>query len=293
MPGQYFAYVPFKTPGDLGGAIDAWRQTTNGMASHRRTHDILNKNLTDAHAEGKRGAITEAQEKLAEHDQRSSRDKHGEVGLDQRKVPVRLNHYDGNAPLSVLGGHQPFEYTLYVVGHCAQGSLNIFNTSPRYKETEELTVAVLVRRMIDDGLPKEIFNIKLLSCYGAVGWNDSPPFLDGFARALSAHCPRLFVRGYKEPVYLGQFYKSEVPSKKAASLPDGNLSNIKALPSTLSAYKRDMAVGLDTFPRCVLQGCGKPARFKCGSCASTFYCSKTHLQQDRTRHYPAFCTLGS
>ncbi len=289
MPGQYFLYVPFDTPGDLDAAIDAWGFNTRAMASDRDLHQRLSEALTKAQETGKQSLVAEAQEKLQDLSSRTRRDKHGEVGLERRKVPIRLNHYDGGTPLSVLSGRQPFDYTLYIVGHCAQGSETLFNTSPRYKGTEQLKADELVARMVKDGLPKDTFNFKLLACYGASPWDKSEAFQDRLARELAGHCPRFYLRGYKEPVLLGKFYTPDTGSKKAASLPEGRVDKAVPMKGVLSDQARGLGVGTDQWPRCFLPGCGKPARLRCGSCNCTFYCSKTHLQQDRTRHYPLHC----
>ena len=288
MPGQYFAYVPFDDPGDLDRGIQGWIQQTHGMARERDIFRNLAKKLTEAERSGERGAISEARENVNnfENNPQTQRDKHGEVGLDRRKVPIRLNHYDGGQPLAVLGAHAPFTYTLYIVGHCTNGCRTIFNTSPRHRDTEELTAKDLVERMVNDGLPKDTFNIKLLACYGGArdDLHDEESFLKRLAAELSVHCPRMYLRGYKEPVMLSQFYQRGHPTKKAAVLEDGSIDKVKLKDGSLSDTRYNLAVGRDDWPKCVR--CGKPARFKCGSCDEAFYCTKADLQADLDRHLP-------
>lgn len=88
---------------------------------------------------------------------------------------------------------------------------------------------------------------------------------------------------------LGKFYTPDTGSKKAAVLPGGRVDKAVPMKGVLSDTARGLAVGREDWPRCFLPGCGKPARFRCGSCNCTFYCTKSHLQQDRTRHYPLNC----
>ncbi|HEX8613867.1 MAG TPA: zinc finger MYND domain-containing protein [Telluria sp.] len=286
MPGQYYLYVPFDTDGDLKAGIDIWIQNTHQMAHTRGLFLAMQNKMAATSNEGERDDL---KGKLNEFAEREKKDKHGDVGLDKRKKPTRINHYDTDDRLAVLRSLHPHEYTLYVIGHCTQGSTVIFNKSPKL-DAEEITASALVERMKADGLPQTAFNIKLLACYGACQWENNPSFMEQFVANLQKYLKRAYIRGYKEPVLLSQFYADQhKATKKAAFLPDGTINNIKVRPDSLSATKFNLAIGRDEWPRCSLGNCNEAARFKCGSCNDTFYCSKEHQRADYPSHFPDRC----
>ncbi len=84
------------------------------------------------------------------------------------KQPIRLKHDGKSKVLQVLSGNDPQHYTLYIVGHCAPGSDSLLNKRGRIFATEKIKAKDLASRMGGDGLPKDIFYIKLLACYGSL-----------------------------------------------------------------------------------------------------------------------------
>lgn len=294
MPGKYFIYVPFEKIGNLEAGIGTWMSNSKQMADIRSVFENVNARYgasENASMDQDSRLILRENLRAQMHDLKSQqkKDRWGNVGLDQRKWPARINHYDQNEKLRQLAGLHPFEYTLYVIGHSVMGSQSIFNESPRVKGTEELNATALVDRMIRDGLPRDAFNIKLLACYGASAdeMRGSTSFLERFVRQLEGHLERGRIRGYREPVFLREFYAGPQRATKTAATLNETIrtnSDIRLRPGTLGQTSMTMAFGVARWPGCSVPNCHRPARYKCASCSETYYCSVTHQQQNFLRH---------
>jgi hypothetical protein len=85
----------------------------------------------------------------------------------KRKVPTILVREPGKKVLADLVKLEPTEYTLYVMAHCNSGRNTVFNIQGVYDpDRTTLTEVQLVTRLVEDGLPQNVMNLKLYSCFG-------------------------------------------------------------------------------------------------------------------------------
>ena len=82
-----------------------------------------------------------------------------------RKTPALIRH--GIHKISEKIHELPDEYTLYILAHCNKTIIsntnNIFS-----RERETLSPAALASRLMADGLPKNIVNLKIFACNSGV-----------------------------------------------------------------------------------------------------------------------------
>ncbi len=132
MPGQYYIYIPFseeENNSELLKAANGWEY-----------------NMRQIHAS--RAYINGAP-------------------FSSRKIP-KIHNTGTTKPLSVLTKLDPDEYTLYVFGHSNAGVNKIFNIQgTQNPDRVELSAGQLATRLIGDGMPSNIKNLKIYACRGA------------------------------------------------------------------------------------------------------------------------------
>lgn len=165
MPGQVYIYIPFSNSENnqqLVASVESWRREMRVYASQMFGADAVNA---------------------------------------KRKTPVILVHGNGK-PLLQLNSLQPDQYTLYVVAHCNLGKNCIWNINMFVKERVEIYADELVQRMHDDGLPRNIVNLKLYACRGGLrGDDDSKSFAERLANVMRESIyTDVVVTAYKEPL---------------------------------------------------------------------------------------------
>lgn len=126
MPGQYYIYIPFS-------AAESNRQLVTAAGSWREN---MGSYMTSTNKP------------------------------EKRKAPKILERQIGIQALSGLQQLNPDEYTLYVMGHCNIGRKYLSNINMFVRERVEITAQELSLRMIEDGLPRNIKNLKLFACNG-------------------------------------------------------------------------------------------------------------------------------
>ncbi|EXF94065.1 hypothetical protein HK44_003605 [Pseudomonas fluorescens HK44] len=84
----------------------------------------------------------------------------------KRKAPKILERITSAPVLSILQPLDPDEYTLYIMGHCNIGRKYISNINMFIGGRVELSAQELTFRMQEDGLPRNIKNVKLFACNG-------------------------------------------------------------------------------------------------------------------------------
>jgi hypothetical protein len=135
MPGKYYIYIPFAS-NDTGGNAELVK-----AAEEWGSKRIKYNSLQDP----------------ASH----------EVTNLKRKVPTVLVRGSKAKVLSVLEDLNPNQYTLYIMAHCNEGRDTVFNIQGVYdQDRTTLTATQLVQRLIEDGLPFNVMNLKLFACLG-------------------------------------------------------------------------------------------------------------------------------
>jgi hypothetical protein len=247
-------------PGDLAAGVDGWRSRLNPVVNKRNILNGLLKQLNgpkddDTAIVAKK--VVELQSEL-QHAPAST------------KQPIRLKHDGQSKVLQVLSGKDPKDYTLYIVGHCAPGSDSLLNKRGRLLASEKIKAKDLASRMGSDGLPKDIFHIKLLACYGARA--DAAHGYKAYAEELfielQSYCTNFRLTGYKEPVLLSEFYNdATAPMKTFAKITLGTI-----IPSSVPIGGRLSSQREDYRYQKLCAVCGKPADKHCGQCKTTSYC---------------------
>ena len=82
-----------------------------------------------------------------------------------RKTPGLIRH--GVNRISEKIHESPGEYTLYILAHCNKTSIS--NTNNVFLDKREtLSPGALATRLVADGLPKDIVNLKMFACNSGV-----------------------------------------------------------------------------------------------------------------------------
>src|SRR5262249_52651338 len=154
MPGQYYTYIPFIDPGDLEAGVNGWWSQLQPVVYKRNTLANLLKQLQGPPDDNTKEVAKKVVELQTELNNAPA----------STKQPIPLKHNGKSKHLQVLSGKDPKEYTLYIVGHCAPGSDSLLTKRGWLLATETITAPNFAKRMGGDGLPKDIFYIKLLAC---------------------------------------------------------------------------------------------------------------------------------
>jgi MYND finger len=263
VPGQYYTYIPFLDPGDLQAAVDKWFDQLK-MTVYK--HNLLNNLLAKLQLP-KNDDTAEVARKVVEMQNDLK------LAPVPTKQPIRLKHDGNSKPLQILSGKDPTSYTLYVVGHCAPGSDSLLNKRGRIMASETIKADRLAERMGKDGLPKEIFYIKLLSCYGALAdsGHGYKAYAENLFTELQSYCINFRLTGYKEPVMISEFYKDDSAPMKTF----GKITLGTVIPSTIPIGGRlsSQSEQYNFKAKNVCAVCGKPAKNICSRCRTTHYCS--------------------
>ncbi len=287
MPKQYFAYIPFPPSTgatELESAVQQWQSNVDSIlrVNEQTAKTIANlekyievEKAKEAEVRDK-GQIRDWEKKLEELTLQLAA---GPV-LHASKRPVLLKH-GSSRPLGVLGGEDPKDYVLFVVGHCAPGSTTLRETQSLATSPGAITANQLITRMASDGLPKDILHVKLLACFGAREHASSSgtqkAFSDAFWKELRGYCTSLVkMTAYNEAVLVTSFYKKDgnTAHKAYAKVTLG-----QAVSSSVSSAGRLSDVSKKYAARpCAL--CGKPVLVRCSVCQKEFCssaCSGKHL----------------
>lgn len=145
MPKQYYIYIPFSDIESNGQLLEAAKSWRINMGNYSM----------------------------------------GLSSADTRKIPKILERKAGIATLSVLQGLSPDDYALYIMGHCNIGRKHLSNINMFVRERVEISAQDLSWRMIEDGLPRDVKNLKLFACNGgAIDPNVTGSTLDSFGARL-------------------------------------------------------------------------------------------------------------
>jgi hypothetical protein len=260
VPGQYYTYIPFMDPGDLEAGVNAWWSQLQPVVHKRNTLNNLLVKLQGPKDDDTAVVATKVAELKAELQNAPA----------STKQPKRLKHDGTSKVLQVLSGKDPQKYTLYIVGHCAPGSDSLLNKRGRMLASEMITAPNLAKRMGSDGLPKDVFYIKLLACYGALAdaGHGYKAYAEELFTELQSYCTNFRLSGYKEPVLLSEFYKDDSTPMKTF----GKITLGTVVPTTIPIGGRLSTQRQDyRFRACPV--CGKHADKRCSQCKTTFYCS--------------------
>jgi hypothetical protein len=273
---QYYAYIPFK-PGldgakELESGVERWRNNVNSIVNINEFNkkqiatfiDSLEKENQKKFGDRDRGVVKELQQKIRNYE------KTLEAGplLHSGKSPMLLKHGVGK-PLLVLDGKDTSSYVLYIVGHCAPGSTTIRETQSWSTSKDALTATQLIARMADDGLPKDILNVKLLCCFGARdNGTEQKAFSFSFWRELRGYCTKLVkMTAYSEAVLLTSFYKTDSSGEAHKAYAKVELGQVVSATPTSAGLLSSVAKKHEAIP-CVI--CSKPALKKCSACKREF-----------------------
>jgi hypothetical protein len=136
MPGKYYIYIPFAST-DKGGNKDLV-EAAGSWQTERRKHN----GLQDPQTKDERENL-------------------------KRKVPTLLVRGEKPSVLAQLASEDPTRYTLYIMAHCNAGRNTVFNIQGVYDpDRTTLTEVQLVQRLVEDGIPFNVMNLKLFACLG-------------------------------------------------------------------------------------------------------------------------------
>ncbi|MDH5179550.1 MAG: hypothetical protein OEZ39_11950 [Gammaproteobacteria bacterium] len=148
---------------------------------------------------------------------RRNASQHFQSPSSRRKIPKILVHGTGS-PLSELRNSDPECYTVYIMAHCNIGRKTINNINIFARERIEITAPILATRMISDGLPKNVKNLKLFACHGGTPQNtEKYTALDSFVARLYFS---LVSRGVEKVILSA--YTEALTAATVASIGDGH-----------------------------------------------------------------------
>ena len=276
MPKQYYVYLPFlpqTNTKELKNGIQRWQENIDMQWGKNNFYQTLIETLKPKSLDTG----------ISKYEMDANLKKIEDFGKklvqapELCKKPILIKHSNGVLK-SKLGRLIPDNYVLYVVGHCAPGSLTLRNTRSFSIATEALTGQNLVDRMGEAGLPRNILNIKLLACFGASlnPFNESQrAFSDSLWKALRGYCTNLVkMTAYTEAVMLSSFYKRQRDGKTYTKVALG-----ETLPDrlTVSGKLREVRKLYRARP-CFY--CGRPVMKRCSKCENEFCsqkCFREHL----------------
>lgn len=282
MTKKYFTYIPFLAgdgAAELESAVVRWQNNFNSVI--RVNEEIkrrigLKKNMLEkAVSEEDFDQIRSLREDIKKLEEELEK----APTLAAGKSPEIIKYQDGK--LRILQTMKPEEYVLYIVGHCAPGSETIRENQSFGGSPDKLTATKLLERMKTDGLPTNIINIKLLSCFGATTHffdeKTQKSFSDLFWKEIRGYCASLVkLTAYSEAVLITSFYAEEKnPQKTFAKIPLGEVLDLKnAKPAGRLRDKKKV------YRSCYL--CKQPVLTQCCKCSTEFcgeVCFKQHLAE--------------
>lgn len=239
MSKQYFAYIPFnESPGtrELVGGVNAWR---NNVASIRRINDSVMRSI-----KSKESMIEKEMVNGVDKNTDLIRDCRADIEILKQQLEAGPTLREEKMPtlimkggsLGFLGRRKPEEYVLYIVGHCAPGSASIRETQSYSTSRDGLSALELLNRLVEDGMPRNILNIKLLCCFGAVDHTANgvrqKAFSQEFWKVLRGYCTSLVrLTAYREAILLTSFYKEPELRKTFAHVKMGEILDEKVVKS--------------------------------------------------------------
>jgi hypothetical protein len=171
MPGKYYIYIPFAGTDKCGN--DELVKEAETWGANRRTYNTTQPSETKDERENLK-----------------------------RKVPIVLVRGAEPTVLARLANENPWSYTLYVMAHCNAGRNTVFNIKGVHDQHRTtLTEVQLVQRLVEDGIPFNVMNLKLFACFGGKPSDTEAAFGEKLYRELCRrgfYCVKL--TAYKEPL---------------------------------------------------------------------------------------------